>query len=251
VAEELYKRYAREIHDQLGYGVSWAPSSLRELGEVGEIEDGVFVSAGNVSEIGIAYQASVAPAPEADWLYQSRGSTEISLKAAGATDAAFQHVATAQAGARIAFSREYAVVLAMHEARIKTLANKMAFSEALLKKYVDKELEPKQIVLVEVVETLSTTLLVSTARNAEAELTADADLGGIAKIGDVSAGLGIAYARAMGVQLVATTGVTPLYRATGLKRSFFTGNARLEAQLGADADASEYLIDVFPVDYGE
>lgn len=222
---ELWQTYLETVHRETNYRATWVPGLQLAVGDVGIIEDGEFLKRTTLAELGIAFEIDDDPQPSSVTTFSSRGVRSVTTKLAGETNESFEFVATAKAGFRVEFSAGHAVVMKTVNARVNSVRAIAALQEALLgavvETYRDDAWHPPiwqrdWVVVVQVVDTDGGTVLASTESGAAIEVEAAGTIGpdGIA---DLDAGFSVKHSRSVGVEVVATAGLTPVYKALRVK----------------------------------
>ena len=163
-ATSVYKLYAKDVYEGLGYRPTWLPGSPVELGTVGVIEEGIFRPITDLNRLDIPFDVIVDTDRDAIE-FASKNGVSISFKAAGEANEKFKAIAKAEAGVLIEFSREGAVVLQLSDVSLNRIADQHALSTALLTSIATGE-ESKQwqrdwAVITEVAHACRATIVIS------------------------------------------------------------------------------------------
>jgi hypothetical protein len=112
----LRSKYARQVRETFGrgYHAAWLPDTPHEIGSYGRMEDDVFVSCGNIRELGVAFTVDVDRVPSALTINASRG-VAVTSKLKGETNAGMPHVPQASAGLALEFKSEGSFAIAAEE----------------------------------------------------------------------------------------------------------------------------------------
>ena len=101
------------------------PTDLR-LGTTGRITDGEFVYEHDLKDRGLEVPAAnEAQTGTTDYQWATEGGVDISVKASGQTDAAFQAVAAADVGFKLAFKKQEAMAIVYRGAHGRQITDQM------------------------------------------------------------------------------------------------------------------------------
>jgi hypothetical protein len=217
--------YTDEVHRQLRYMAAWPPGQPLSLGAVGEVRDGVFTYRSHLNEksVGIPYEETTEDTPDEKWVLQSKGGVSINFKTAGESgqEGAFAHIGSAEAGAAVRFSREKAVLLSLRKARVRSIRDQIDLKRKLQEAYASGKLDKNLIVITEIVDAESGTVLISNSNSAATEIKAEGDFKReVVDLGNAELRLQTAYSKDMQTELIAKEGLTPFYKALRLKGRF-------------------------------
>jgi hypothetical protein len=190
------------------------------LGDVGILRDYVYVRVRSLREYGIDFRARIERGT-GSLQYASAGSVSSEFKLAGQLPPAGSMLSEAQAGVVVSFNAENTFFFFADGYSTSSIEDQKALADGLLALRLNGDWPDDYVVVTEVVLSERTTILASSASGGQIELSADASAG--AGIGDIfsgSAGLRALRAQNMALQVVAEGGLTPLFRAWGIKRRF-------------------------------
>nr|HPQ97404.1 hypothetical protein [Thiolinea sp.] len=170
----IHQRYTREIYDNLRYRPTWLPGTPIRLGSVGVIENGIFRPVTALAQLNMAFDA-VTDSSRDTISYNSKSGVSITFKAAGDSNPRFEAVTQGSAGALVEFSRDGAVVLQLKGAASHRIADQPALYRALLRAVVlgdQAQWQRDWVVITEVVQAQSATILISDSAGSRLELKA-------------------------------------------------------------------------------
>jgi hypothetical protein len=217
----INKQYAREIHEEFGYFATWLPTLKTNLGDVGIIRDGIFETIGTLPEFGIT-----APLPVdhhvGELEFTSAGGVSMEFKAGGEVPQTGSAASgTATASFLISFSRADAILFQASGCKNSTLSNIKEVADRILSRYREGSWPPDHVFITEVVSCEAATILISSGANAHVSLSARGELSqGTAKLASANAELSVNSYSAIGTSIIGARGLTPLFRAAGIKRPF-------------------------------
>lgn len=247
----LYKQFARGIYSQLGYRATWLPGTPVKLGDVGLLEGGVLKVETNLDQLGFAYQQQNDTRPDGSLDYQSENAVSVTLKAAGSLDGRFKALAQAEAGALVEFHKKNAVLMQLRDIRSDRIADIASLKTALLNAVVAADDQGRWlrdwVVVTEVVNAGSGTILISGGSSSRLELKAEAKIVPVS-LADVSAGLSTVAEERVSTKIVSQKGLTPLYRAIRVKQNFWWLYDEVVTATGTAPDPEELFGDATPDD---
>jgi hypothetical protein len=217
------KQYTRELFDKFSYLAAWLPGVPLRVGDVGVVRDGLFQRVSSLESLGFAFAVRQDHA-DARLDYASRGAVSVSFKAAGAIPPVGSVLARASAGVVIRMNRENAVLFQVLGASFPSMEDQVALEHEVRRRHAAGEWITEHLVVTEVVQARAATILIASSSDARIELSArgSLDTGGVS-IADLDAGFKIAHLRGMHTRIVASDGLTPLFRAKRLRSRLFAG----------------------------
>lgn len=190
--------------------------------------------------------------------YRSAGAVAVS--AAGSGKAADPNGAIAKAGAdlAVAFSKENAVLLDLHDCSSTSVEDQLGLQDRLLEAWVEGDWRPEWCVVTEVVEAASATALICSKSGASLGLKASAEVEIAESISLAGLGLELEAVHEDGIGLAVLTesGATPLVKGLRLKKRFWSkdpkivieGLDRVEGEEPFDRDLREPAFDLLGED---
>lgn len=244
--------YTSELKDKFGYLATWLPNVELALGDVGILHRDRFEHTTTLEHLHIPFVLRERGEP-IDLEYQSQGCLRVDLggsaKDAGSTLA----LADGDLRVRIDFSRENSVLFLARGCRTSFIEDRAELGNAIRRRYERGEWAKDHVVVTELVETDATTILIARQSGAHVELEANAGIGGdIIRLADASLGLVVRSSFGVGLQIIGKSRLTPLFRASGLRRRLW-GGPRFRSQgqnvhndlewVDVDYEASEQIED--------
>lgn len=217
----LNTQYAKELHDQFGYLATWLPSSNLKLGDFGTIEDGIFQRAGNLKDLGIGFTTETHP-DAGDVEYASADAVSQQFKSAGNAPLTGGVGGNVDASVGISFKRANAVLLQASKCNSSMISNIAQVSDSVLSRYREGEWPTDRVVITDLISADTLTVLISSGANAEIDLSVKGNIGsGAAKLASANASYTVNKSSSIGTRIVGQRGASPLFKARGIKRSFF------------------------------
>jgi len=244
---KVHHLYSKEIYSNLRYRPTWLPGTPITLGSVGLIEGGIFRAITSLDKLDIPFEELIDT--DRDSIdYSSSSGVSITFKAAGETNAKFEAIGSASAGVLIEFSRSGAVVLQFRGAANHRIADQPALYRKLLHSIVigdEEKWQRKWVVITEVVQSESATIVISNSSNSKLELEASGSIKPTSLV-DLSGKLSVAKEFHVGTKIISESGLTPLYRGVRVKRKFLWLFDEVQPASSDTPDALDIFADADP-----
>ena len=234
---DAFEDYAEEVRRQTDYSATWLPGTPMTLADIGLVDDGLFSRQGNTRQFGITIGTADDPQPDDQFTFQSSTGVDVYFKAAGETNAAFETVPQAKAGVAASFTSKHGVVFAMHGVTVERIDDLIDFKRQARDLIDGRRVRADQVFVTEVIRAQSGTVLLSNSTDAKIELSAEADLSGLADLGKIEFGFKLGHTRDMQTEIIAGSGLTPLWRGIRLREDFW-GHRDWDETLALRADVS-------------
>jgi len=215
----LHKIYTTELHSSLGYLATWLPASKLELGDLMTAGDAGLIRIGHIRDQGVSFTPHAGPS-RAIYEYSSSNGVSISLKLAGQAMAGTS-LGDAEAGLVVKFGRGNALVFEASGCSSTAIADVASLGRAIEKRYAAGKWDRNWMLVTELVSAKAATIIISSSQSAQIDLKATGKIGpGTIRLSDVDAKLEAKHTVDIGFKTIASTGLTPLYRASGIKWSW-------------------------------
>jgi len=219
------KTYLKHMHNKFNYRATWQPSRPVKIGTYGKIIRGVFSEYGTIKELerktGISI--TLTKKDSSDVLeYTSEGSVNITTKLEGKASDASDLLNIEEAGFVVEFSEEDSIVFKVQGVGSEEISNKEQLEKAIIELYNKGQWDKEFVIISEVLSAKSATILISDSSNAKIEIKANGEIGAEKlDIADAALNFQVLQAQGIGVKLIATAGITPLFKLLRLKRKFW------------------------------
>jgi hypothetical protein len=238
---KAWEQYAKEMFEKFGYLATWTPGVQLELGDVGVVKDRLFTRITSLKNLGIDFKTREDKTEETQ-KHSSSGSVSITFKAAGKAPALGSVLTQAEAGFSIEFKKSKATVYEAVGCVAPMIDDQLAVGKKVLEMYQQGNWNKDWAVITELVQARSATVLISNSSSAKIELSAGGTFsGGAASLADVNAQLQVAFSKDMMTTLVSQAGLTPLFKARGVKSNGPIGPFDKAAPLGGGLNALDFL----------
>ena len=252
------KKYTRELKKQFGYLATWLPSTPLALGDIGILRKNQFIKISNLEDLGISFEVE-EDTTKADIEYNSQGSVSITAKASGTIAPKDSMLKQVDTGLTVAFSRKNSIVFKANGTTSPSIKDQIKLGNEVLQLYKEGKWSKNWVVVTELVNAESATILISSASDSKIELVAKNDVAiHQLDIADASLNLGVIFSRGLATQIVAQSNLTPLFRASKVKGRFLAspvfrtkGIAAMDLMTPAYATSDETKIYFGEADFEE
>jgi hypothetical protein len=228
------------MHNKTGYRATWDPNRSFKIGQVGKLnKDGSFTVYSSLEKEGIPIEVDTSTA-DIEMDYTSHDSVGISFKASGKAPAVGSAFTTADAGIRFEFKSERSIVFQTSKQKTHQLVNVGEIEQHVVKKYKDGNWDKDLLIISQLVEAGTATIIIANSSNAELELNAKAGIGtGQLKLTDASLGLSTVSEKGSTIKYIAESGLTPLYTLMGIRHPWLFGKDKLVTKSTTEEIQSE------------
>lgn len=215
------KFYLKHISSKIDYRATWLPAVPLKLGMIGVLSNGVFDVRSSLEEEGFTPNVLKDLTP-GDIDYTSHDSVDIGIKLAGKAPVAGSVLTEGEAGIVLDFHSENAVVFQAKDMLNHQITNMGAMQKDIIQKYKDEAWPKDWVIITQLVEATSATIIISNSSNNKLELKASANVGTQnLTLTDASLGLSVAKETGSSIKVIAQNGITPLYRVMGFRHPLF------------------------------
>ena len=215
--------YLKEIREKsVGYRPNWEPNKPLRIGDIGILEDNVFTVMGSLEKMGIPMEVRIDDKAGEVWDLSSENGVEVKTKAKGQANSATPALKEMDAGFHIEFKKENSILFRINGYKSHLIENLMNISKEIKKQYENGDWDEEWVVINELIEADNATIMMSSEGGVSVGLKAKADIG-LAQldVADANLELGVDSRGKLALSIVGKEGITPLYRAVGIKKSFF------------------------------
>jgi hypothetical protein len=213
-----HQQYTNEMYQKFGYLATWAPNVILKLGDVGVLRDRIFERETTLAELGIPFTTRSDSSP-ADYEYVSSNTASIKLKAAGEIPSIGSLLSQADAGISISFEEADAIVFQALHCEITSVLGQDKLGKEILSRYEKEDWPKDYVVVTDLVTCKSATILISSGHGGQIEFATKSAVGfSELKIADATLGLHVVSSSKIGTKILAAEGLTPLFKASGIKR---------------------------------
>jgi hypothetical protein len=214
----LHKTYVTELGRSLEYLPTWLPTTRLQLGYIIDRESLQYC--GRLDDHKIAFAIRRAPA-RGFFEYSSASGVSITTKLAGQITADTT-LGEAEAGLIVKFERENAIIFEASGCRSTMIADIHQLGDAIKALYRARQWNRNMMVVTEVVQAAAVTILISSGAGGRIDFKAKGAInpGGV-RLSRLSSAFEEKHSSNVGFKVIGNSGLTPLYRASGIKRRIF------------------------------
>jgi len=208
-----------------GYRPTWLPSTPIQIGDVGILENDVFIKESTLKEYGIFFEIVTSESDATIDFSSERGIT-LTTKFEGKIDPNAISLGEADAGFIIEFNHENGFIFRTKGSRTIRIDNLGIVKKEVLNHFNKGQWNKNLVIISELIEAKSATILLSGQAGSKVELKAQGNLNvSTVDIADASLNLKLESGQALAATILGQEKITPLYRAIGVKQSFFSGQS--------------------------
>jgi hypothetical protein len=210
--------YTRELRKRFGYSATWVPTSEVRLGDVGRLQNYEFERVATLADFGVQFDHRVG-STTSSLDYTSDHGVSFAIKASGELPPLGSGLAAADAGIVVSFGAKDAIVLQAAGCVMVSIENQLELATHILALYEQGEWDEDYVAVTEVVQAGRTTVLISSSSDGSVvfKIKGDVELGPLS-LAAADVGLRVSRSRNIGTQIVADGGLTPLFKAHGVRK---------------------------------
>ncbi|KMQ72534.1 hypothetical protein ACM44_00010 [Chryseobacterium koreense CCUG 49689] len=215
------KQYTDEMKRKFGYMATWLPGVPLKMGDIGVIRDNAFTRIAGLEDFNIGFDIREDETPE-DLEYSSKGSVSVTTKLSGTITPPGSSLGNLDAGFIVEFSGANSILFKANKTKTNLIKNTIKLGDEVIKLYKEGKWNKKWVVITELVEAETATILISNTENAKIELKANANIT-LTKldIADASLDLGYTHYKGLDTKVIAQSGLTPLFKVKGIHTNIF------------------------------
>lgn len=210
--------YTKEIYREFGYFVTWLPSLQIKLGDVGVLKGNQFTKITTLKEQKIPFKIDEHHS-EIDLNYSSKGGVSISTKLEGVLPISTSVLKQEDTGVILNFSKENAILFKVNSAVEKTISNRLKIGEEVIRHYKENSWEKNWVVITELVQAESASILISKSAKGKIELKTRLE-STPSDIFKLDSEMQLVFHQDIALKILANKGLTPLFKTMKLKGGF-------------------------------
>jgi hypothetical protein len=221
--------YTSTMLERFGYLATWYPGTQLGLGLIGVLEGKTFVPKSSIRTLGVRFATTRDPSTDKKLQFKSSKSIQLHTKLKGSVTNIAPSIPKARAGVAVSFGKETGVVFSASGLGATRIADVLALEDAIWDLWDRFLWDESWIVVTELLSAKKTTILVSEGGESKVELQASGSAkAGPIDVGDLTVGFKVVSSSGMHTQIVGESGMTPLFRAIRVRKSFWQ-RTRIEA----------------------
>ena len=215
------KQYTDEMKKKFGYYATWHPGVPIKLGDVGTFTGNVFTRLSNLEDLGIPVEIR-EDTTKTSLEHNSQGSVSVTTKLSGTIAPQGSVLTDLEAGIIIEFSKENSTLFKANNTTSPSIRDTIKLGNLVIKMYTEGKWNKNWVVVTELVEAESTTVIISNTNNGKIELKANANVGAPSlDIADAAFDFAPQFTRGLETTIISNEGLTPLFKVMGMKARIF------------------------------
>ncbi|MBO0950880.1 hypothetical protein [Fibrella forsythiae] len=217
------RQYTNEMHRKFGFFAIFTPGTPLALGDIGTFDKNQFKRISSLKEkFGIEPKIRLDTTRE-DIDYQSEGSVTISAKLSGVAALPGSALRDIDAGIIVEFNKENSTVFRAKGVLTHSIEDTISLGEQIVQLFKDSKWDKSWTVITELIVADSATILISQSADSKIELKATAQVDAADfDIADASLDFKAVFQRSLETNIVAKSGLTPLFRTMKIKTPIFS-----------------------------
>lgn len=207
--------YSKELFQQFGYFTTWLPNLKIALGDIGYLTNNQFTKVSTLSDLDIPFTTDETH-NTITLDYASAGGLSVQIKGAGELPLPNSALLETDAGCIIQFSKENALLFKADQTKTTTITNNLQLGQKIIERYKAKQWERAWVVITELIQTGTTSIIMSNAANAKIELKGTMELTSLnspALTGELS----LVNHQNIALRIIGEKGLTPLFKSMKIK----------------------------------
>jgi hypothetical protein len=244
------RSYLQQMNKKFGYHANWEPHRKLKPGMIGKLFKGQFIIFTNLEDENIN-QIIETQDGKGEIEYSSKGKIEITTKLKGqAKPPESAKLGEADAGVIITFGNTNSVVFKAYGTKNHVIVNLKDIEKDFVAKVNSGDLDNDYVIITEIVEAETASVIVSKSKNAKIEIKAnvDTEIQEI-DIADASLELSVVGQRDIDTKVIARSQVQVLYKAMRIKTKFLgSEGVGLTVARSSEIPKEELLFEELPFD---
>jgi hypothetical protein len=223
MANNAAAHYLKEIKKKsVGYRPTWEPNKTLQIGDIGKLEDGVFVKWNTLEKMGINLEEQKDEREGAVFDLSTENGVDVHAKAAGKVDPKVPSLGEMDAGFGVEFKRANSILFKIEGYLTHQISNLGEIAAEVLKRYKSGDWDEDLVIINELIEAKKATIMMSSEGGVTVGLKAKGNVGGkTLSIADADIDTGASSSGKLAINITGAGGITPLYRAVGIKKKFW------------------------------
>jgi hypothetical protein len=239
MANNAAAHYLKEIKKKsVGYRPTWEPNKTLQIGDVGKLEDGVFVKWDSLEKMGIPIEVQHDEREGGVFDLTTENGVNVHAKAAGKVDPKVPSLGEMDAGFGVEFKKQNAILFKVEGYLTHQIGNLGSIAAEVLKRYKNGSWDEDYVIINELIEAKKATIMMSSEGGVTVGLKAKGNVGGKAlSVADADVDTGVENSGKLAINITGAAGITPLYRAVGIKKKFWgLGKTEVGTRGGFETD---------------
>ncbi len=218
---KVNKKYTKDLKKQFGYLATWLPGTPISLGDIGVFKRNKFTKISNLSDIGITFEIE-KDITKSDIEYSSKGGVSVTTKASGVAASQGSILGEVDAGITVEFSKENAILFKANGTTSPSIKDQIKLGDEIIKLFKSGQWNKNWVVVTELVNAESATILISNSSSGKIELKAKSGIKTAnLDIADADLAFELKFFKDLSTRIIAQESLTPLFKISKLKGRLF------------------------------
>lgn len=234
----IYRKYIRDLRKKFGYQATWTPGTPLKIGDIGFFKNNVFETIDNISNPNFDFEMLIREDDTDEKLdFVSSNSINITSNLSGGIVPTDSPLTIDDAGFDISFGKKGGLVFKAEGVTTQKIENQGQLARFVKKAFGNGEWDNGHFIITELKIAKSATILYAVEKDGRVAIRANGNVEKEAvQLTDASAKLEVKFSKSMAVQIVASDGLTPLFKVRGIK---VKGNSASLKSLDNDDDFND------------
>jgi hypothetical protein len=216
-----YDYYLKHVFKNTRYRANWLPNRPLNIGDIGQIRDGLFILRSNLNKEKIKFKIRESSA-DLDFDYSSKNA--VTIETSGSANATGSIPGAELSGKVIInFNKTNGIIFQMHNSKKVVIENFTEIENEILSKYEQKKWSKDWVIVTEIIIADNATIIISTSNTNKIELACDAQFGlGPNKLADPKLKLTLVSEKGSSTKILGSKGIAPLFQISGIYQPFLS-----------------------------
>lgn len=215
------KQYTNEMKKKFGYYATWNPGLPLKLGDIGILKKNIFTRIAGLNDFNIDFDIRQDDT-KSPLEHSTQGSVTITTKLSGTIAPQGSVLTDLDAGIIVEFSKENSTLFKAINTTTPSIQNAISLGDKIIGLFKEGKWDKDWVVITELVEAESATIIISNKSNSKIELKANANIGAANfDIADASFEFSPQFSRGLETKIISSEGLTPLFKIMGIKTRWF------------------------------
>ena len=218
---KTHRQYTREMYKQFRYFATWLPGTPVELGAIVILKRNVFTQISHLKNEKIDFKIR-KDETKSDLDYSSKGSVSVTTKLSGTVAPTGSVLGELDSGISVEFGKEDAILFKANETLSPMIDNQILLGKTIIERFKDGKWDKDWVIVTEVVEAKSGTILISSSNSGKIELKVTGNIEATAlDIANSELNLQSSFSKDLSTKIIAQEGLIPLFKVSRIKSRLF------------------------------
>ncbi|MDO7173713.1 hypothetical protein [Mariniflexile sp. AS56] len=206
---------------KFGYYATWNPGVPLKLGDIGTLNNNVFTRLAGLSDRGIDFEVRTDDT-KTPLEHSSQGSVSVTTKLSGTVAPQGSSLANLDVGIIAELSKENSTLFKANNTTSPSIKDNIKLGEQILNLYREGKWNKNWVIITELVEAETVTVIISNNSNSKIELKANANIEApTIDIADADFKFSTQFSKELETKIISAEELTPLFKVMGMKTRIF------------------------------